>query len=240
LFAPSARRSSSPRPTPLARQITAGALADSIHAHNFQTLVRLRETWTASVDLADLTKRAIRAICAALACGDALIRNQAARSFAVVLAVEKDGFADALGELSDSVLAFLAFLEALHLPFLKKLKTPRLLDCFCGIFTQAISILGAPAEVGQELRPAAGECVRDAVEFLPELCHTGQAADICKIRGVLAAVRVTLSISNLFIFKCCHRIMFNLVTAYYQAADQFMEFIFEQTVAIVLAEARAF
>jgi hypothetical protein len=62
-----------------ARQIAAAALARSIHAGSFRALVRLREAWTASGDLADLTKRAIRA---ALACGDAVIRNQAARSFA--------------------------------------------------------------------------------------------------------------------------------------------------------------
>jgi hypothetical protein len=224
-----------------ARQMAAAALAHSIKPSNPQILAQLRRNWEVRPELANLAKGAIQAT---LLCDDILIRNQAARSFALVLEIEKDGCADVLRQVCDSLSRslnspvqatglLLVFMEILHMPFFSECKTPVLFECFTSFFLQAISILGSVTDIHIDLRQIAGDCVRDTIEFIPEICVTGGAPDVDKIGGVLAALPPALALFNLHIFQCCHRIMFNLVKLYYSVADQFMEFIFNHTVASV-------
>jgi hypothetical protein len=198
----------------------------------------LRKSWESSPDLANLAKAAIRLI---LLCEDVRIRNQAARSFALVLVIERDGFANVLSQICDALSQSLAcpvqatglllvFMEILHQPFLGQCETPLLFEVFTRFFLQAISILGSADAIAPDLRRVAADCVRDTIEFIPDICMISKVPDVGKIHGVLSVIPVGLSLGHLYIFQCCHRIMFNLIKFYYPVADQFVQFIFPHAI----------
>jgi hypothetical protein len=220
-----------------ARQVAALAISRSLRTESDRQLADLCEKWRLLPQLAAHAKTAIRAT---ILCDDGVIRTAAAQAMAFVIAIERDAAADALREIFETLQRSLdqpaqaigllsVFNELFHVLHFNDLKTLPLFECYIPFFLQAIDLLGSENPVDIELRMLASVVVRDALEFIPELCLVNGEVDLARIQVVLAALSPALALLHEFIFESCHRIMFNLVKSYYSKADEFMGPIFDLT-----------
>jgi hypothetical protein len=118
------------------------------------------------------------------------------------------------------------FHEIIHLPwFDSAMKTPPLMEGYLNLWLHCLQLVHEKADIGLELRFLAAECVRDAIELLPEFCIVNNAPDVGRIRSVLEYLPAALAHPDIRLFQCCHRIMFNLVKVYYAKVHDFIDLI---------------
>jgi hypothetical protein len=198
--------------------------------------VLIRTAWADRRDLAGHIKAALYTL---VLCDDQVIRNQAARCFALVLGIELGDWAGAVSDVADKLdqasespvqaIGLLSiFKEILGLKNFKELLTDAFSDKFIRLWATSLQILGLPG-INPLVRFAAAECVRDGVDMLPNLIQNMEQAG-----ALLAALEVPLQETESKLYVCCHRIMFNLVTRYYRASTEFIGRIWDYTQAGIM------
>jgi hypothetical protein len=222
----------------VARQMASIAASYALNAKSERHLQVIRAAWESRPALALHVKRCLYAT---VLSADDVIRNQAARSFALVFGIEGDGFASALDHIaeilcgdreteSETVGLLAVFGEILNLPNFEALRTPALVPGYLRIWVCAVGFVGG-AGVSVRVRCAAAQCVRDAIDALPDVCRDeADSPDVMKIRTVLSSIPPCLEVGNITLFQCCHRIMFNIVRQDYPVALEFIAVIWDFTV----------
>jgi hypothetical protein len=225
-----------------ARQMASTAVSFALNPRSERHLAEIRDVWRTRPDLAGQVKECLYM---AVLSEDVVIRNRAARAFALVFGIEGEAFAEALdqiydilGQSADSPLQTAGLLsifkEILSLRNIGELKSQELLDGYTRLWTCALEYVGSNADVFPLVRLTAAECVRDAIEILPEICMDEKGAPVLgQIQAVLASLRPSLQQPDRILFQCCHRVMFNLIRSYYELAPEFVDIIWQHTTAAI-------
>jgi hypothetical protein len=215
----------------VARQMASITVLYALKAKNEHHLQQIRAAWESHPALASHVKSCLYST---ILSDDDVIRNQAARSFALVFGIEGAGFASVLdhiagilsgGRQADSVGLLTVFNEILNLPNFLSLKSAPLIPGYARIWICALEFVGGAA-VQLPVRYAAAQCVRDAIDVLPEICRDeSDEPDATKIHFVISSLFPCMEIGDVVLFQCCHRIMFGLVRQFYAIATEFIAVI---------------
>jgi hypothetical protein len=178
----------------VARRMASFAAVHALRPKNAHHLAEIRNGWHRSPALAAYVKEWIYRT---VLCEDEVLRGQAALAFALVLGIEGEAWANGLLQIhqvlaqsSDSPVQatslLLIFKEILNLPHFPELKAPSLMEGYTSLLDDALTIVSFEGDIHPLLRFTATECVRDALEVLPEICMDDQnRPNVEQVRFVL-------------------------------------------------------
>jgi hypothetical protein len=184
-----------------------------------------------------------------------VIRNQSARAFSLIIALERDEWSNALSDVSQMLatsiavpfqaIGLLSILgELLKIEFFEiELKTPGLMEGYSKLWVQCLGLIAETQAVDMDLRILVAECVCDSLKRIPEFCSAGGVPDVDRIKAVLAVLPPSLMLQNVKLFESCHRIMLNVVEVYYVKSQEFIDLIKEyvnQTLQLTAPELKQF
>jgi hypothetical protein len=224
----------------VARRMASFAAVRALRPTSARHLSEIRDGWAAVPGLAARVKAWLYQ---GVLCADDVLRGQAALAFALVFGIEGEAWSESLSQIHEKLTEWggspvqaagllLVFKEILNLGNVADLKGPALIDGYAGLWADALSTVGSEADVHPLLRVTAAECVRDALEALPELCmYDDSAPNVEQVGVVLQSLPASLRQPDVKLFLCCHRIMFNILRSYYTTAPAFIHTIWEYTMA---------
>jgi hypothetical protein len=219
--------------SPLVRRMASFVASDCLSPRSPAHLAQIRECWKNRPDLAQSVKSSLYTL---VLHDDQVIRNQAARCFALVFGLEGPNWptaisdiADFLGQSSGSPLQAIGLLTVFkEVLALKNFSEPFLesfMPDYRRVWALSLEIMRLP-DIDSRVTFAASECVRDGLSAIPNLIESGAQASL-----LLSSLEHLFCASEARLRTCCHRIMFNLITQYYDNAEEFLPQIWDFTAA---------